>query len=634
VPGPRPDGDARRAARIGTLIAVVAFVLLATGGRPWELFVRGPFTSDFYDAQARALSRGHLDVDPQVASIEGFVIHGKTHFYYGIVPALARLPFAAVTHAFDGRLVVLSMAIGLAVGCLAAARLLQRARRALGVAVPARWWPWITGGFAAAVGLSSPLLWLSSRALVYHEAELWGAALAILGFERIVAWWSSRRGRDLVWASVVAALALSTRGSSGIGPALALGGLAVVVAWRRAWRDAGFVLIAAAVPVALYALVNALRFGTPFSVPFDRQVLNDFSATRRAAMADNHDTLFGVKFLPTALVQYLRPDTVSPRALAPWLSWAGRADVLGGVTFDTVDRSASLPVTAPAFLVAAVVGVVATIRHRLPASWGLCLLAAAVAVVPTLTIAFIAQRYLADFVPVLVVGAALGVPVVAAWAAGSVARRRAVFTVTAVALVLGLTVNAGLAVLARNVYLLPTAAERRDFVADQYAIRDRLGGGRPPDVVEVAALGPVAADGTVAIVGDCDALYRSDGDAWVLLELRGGGPQRAVVRGATTPGPVVIGDGWQIVIEPTIEGPQLAYVGPSRVEGPRISGTDEIEVDVRADPTIPTVIVDIGGHRSFDAFLQNATGPVTPAPGWTSRTVEPKLCRDLQSRLR
>ena len=632
MPGPRGDGATRRAARIGTAIAVVAFVLLATGGRPWELFARGPFTSDFYDAQAYALSRGHLDVDPQVASIEGFVVGGKTYLYYGIVPALARLPFAAFTDAFDGRLVVLSMAAALAVGCLAAARLLQRARRALGIAVPARWWPWITGGFAAAVGLSSPLLWLSSRALVYHEAELWGAALAILGFERVVAWWSTRRSRDLVWASVVAALALSTRGSSGIGPALALGGLAVVVAWRRAWRDAGLVVVAAAVPVALYALVNALRFGTPFSVPFDRQVLNDFSATRRAAMADNHDTLFGVKFLPTALVQYLRPDTVTPRALAPWLSWNGRADVIGGVTFDTVDRSASLPVTAPAFVVAAVVGVVATIRRRLPASWGMALLAAAAAVVPTLTIAFIAQRYLADFVPVLVVGAAVGVPVVAAWVADSGRRRRVVVSVTAVLLVVGLTVNVGLGVLARYVYILPTEAERRDFVADQYAIQDRLGGGRPPDVIEVDALGPAAADGTVAIVGDCDGLFRSDGDAWVLLEQRAGGSQRAVVRGDAL-GPVVTGDGWQLVLEPSIEGRHLAYVGSSRVDGPVIPGTGEIEIDVRADPTIPTVIVDVDGKRSFEAFLQNATGPVTPAAGWTPRPVEPTLCRDLQSRL-
>ena len=127
-------------------------------------------------------------------------------------------------------------------------------------------------------------------------------------------------------------------------------------------------------------------------------------------------------------------------------------------------------------------------------------------------------------------------------------------------MVIGLTVNVGLAVLARYVYVLPTEAERRDFVAAQYAIQDRLGGGTPPDVVAVAALGPAAPDGTVAIVGDCDGLYRSDGDAWVLLEQRAGGSQRAVVRGAAL-GPVVSGDGWQLVLEPSGRGPALMYVG-------------------------------------------------------------------------
>ena len=126
----------------------------------------------------------------------------------------------------------------------------------------------------------------------------------------------------------------------------------------------------------------------------------------------------------------------------------------------------------------------------------------------------------------------------------------------------------------------------------------------------------------MAIVGDCDGLFRSDGDAWVLLEQRAGGSQRAVVRGAAL-GPVVTGDGWQLVLEQTIEGRALTYVGASRVEGPPIPGTGEIEVDVRADPTIPTVIVDVDGERNFEAFLQNATGPVVPAAGWTPRPVEP-----------
>ena len=53
---------------------------------------------------------------------------------------------------------------------------------------------------------------------------------------------------------------------------------------------------------------------------------------------------------------------------------------------------------------------------------------------------------------------------------------------------------------------------------------------------------------------------------------------------------------------------------------------------MRGDPAIPTVIVDVDGERILEAFFENATGPVVPAAGWTATTVEPGLCRDLQSR--
>jgi hypothetical protein len=622
----------RRAARTGTAVAVVTFALLATGGRLWRLFDRGPFSSDFYDAQARALSRGHLAVDPAVASIEGFAHGGAIHFYYGIVPALARLPVSAVTQGLDGRLVLVSLLGGVTVGCLAAARLLQRARLALGIELSPAAWSWLTGVFAAAVGISTPLLWLSSRALVYHEAELWGAALAILGFERVVAWWSSRRDVDLAWASGAAALALGTRGSSGMGPAVALGGLAVVLAWRRAWRPATTVALAASVPVLLYAAVNAARFGTPFSVPFDAQVLNAFSPPRRAALADNGGTLFGLKFVPTGALQYLRPDTVAPRALFPWISWGGRADVVGDVTFDTIDRSASLPVAAPAFVVAWAVGVVAVIRRRLPASWVAALVAGAAAVGPTLAIAFIAQRYLADFVPGLVVGASVGVPVVAAWAVGSARRVRWSIVGAAALLLLGLSVNAGLGLLARYVYLLPAGDERRGFVTAQYDLHDALGGGRPPDVVELTQLGAPRADGTVAVLGDCDGLYRSEGTEWVALELRPGGSRRVVVEGSAV-GPVVSGDGWRILLERDGAGRRLVYEGTDRIEGRPLDATGAVTVDVRLLPETATVQADVDGARSLDVFAQPTGGPLEAASGWTERPGEAALCTSLRERL-
>ena len=462
------------------------------------------------------------------------------------------------------------------------------------------------------------MLWLSSAALVYHEAELWGAALAWLGFDRVVAWWSTRRGLDLLGAGALAALALSTRPSSGMGPALALGGLAVVLAVQRAVaRPGAWCVGAAAVPFLLYALrQRRCASATPFSVPFDRQVLNEFSADRRAALADNGGTLFG-RQVPANGPRAV-PAAGHDRAPgAGAVAVVGRpADLIGGVTFDTVDRSASLAGRGAGVRRRRVVGVVATIRRRVAGSvGGVDCVAAAVAVVPTLAIAFIAQRYLADFVPVLVVGAALGVPAVAAWAAGSGgaparvlagdsrARRRRPDGRTRAWPCWPATCTC-----------CPTRPSAATSSRCNTPIQDACGGGRRRTSQRVERLGEVGPDGAVAIVGDCDGLYRSDGETWRLLEQRRRRvAQRAVVRGATL-GPVVTGDGWQIVLGTRATDRRLEYVGATRVDRRRDPRHRRDRVDVAADPMIPTVIVDVDGERSFEAFLQTRPGPSSPPP--------------------
>jgi len=118
----------RKWARVGTLVAVVVFWLIATCLQPWHLFDKGPYTTDFYDVQARGLVHGHLDVPANVAGIEGFEIDGKTQIYFGIGPAIMRLPVSGVSDVFDRRLSLLSELLALSVLGLAAARLLKRAK--------------------------------------------------------------------------------------------------------------------------------------------------------------------------------------------------------------------------------------------------------------------------------------------------------------------------------------------------------------------------------------------------------------------------------------------------------------------------------------------------------------------------
>jgi len=151
-------------------------LLIVTGGRPQALFEHGPYTSDFMDAQAHALVAGHLSVDPGVATIEGFVHRGHTYLYFGLAPAILRLPVAAVTDNLDGRLTALSILAALAVAMWASGRLLWRARLVIrGDGELRDREALVAGAFVAAVGLSSPLMYLTADTLVYHEAIAWGS---------------------------------------------------------------------------------------------------------------------------------------------------------------------------------------------------------------------------------------------------------------------------------------------------------------------------------------------------------------------------------------------------------------------------------------------------------------------------
>ena len=95
------------AAGIGAVAATILFVLVLQSGRSGVL--DRDLLGDFYDAQARSLLDGRIDVDPDVPGFEGFRMDDATHIYQPIVPSLARIPLFVATDRFDGRLTGLSM---------------------------------------------------------------------------------------------------------------------------------------------------------------------------------------------------------------------------------------------------------------------------------------------------------------------------------------------------------------------------------------------------------------------------------------------------------------------------------------------------------------------------------------------
>jgi hypothetical protein len=75
------------------LMAAIYYVFLAMDGsfnvsKPIELAARGMT----FNSMLEHLLRGGFDVDPAAVAFEGVIRDGKTYVYFGILPALLRLP--------------------------------------------------------------------------------------------------------------------------------------------------------------------------------------------------------------------------------------------------------------------------------------------------------------------------------------------------------------------------------------------------------------------------------------------------------------------------------------------------------------------------------------------------------------
>ena len=281
-----------------------------------------------------------------MAGIEGFRDGDETHLYFGLVPSLLRLPIVAATDGLDGRWSQLSMVLGLAVAMWASTRLLWRARCDRdGPAEISRGDRVVFALFVVSVGVASPLLYLASRPLVYHEVQLWGAATCLLGLNAVLAWWEEPTGRRLVVASAAALLAVSTRASIGLAvvTAVVLVAALSVRKGKLTVRTLPAVAAAAALPLLAYVAVNQARFAEPVRIPWERQVVSDLSVLNdRRPSRPPTTRCFVPEYVPSALLTYFRPDGVSPEPLFPFVSQP-RPTELGGRPDVRHDRTVGVP---------------------------------------------------------------------------------------------------------------------------------------------------------------------------------------------------------------------------------------------------------------------------------------------------
>ena len=560
----------RRGASAGASVGLVLQVWMLTAGS-WNP-LRWGRQSDFYEVQARALLDGTLAMDQRVLGIESFARGDQHYMYFGPVPALLRLPVVAVTRSFDGRLAAISMLCALVV-----------------IFVTVRWIGWnlrrraVPGHQAVslletmAVGLvmlsvigGSSLLYASARTAIYHEAILWGVALTLAAIAALLAWLdvddvnAMRAHRLMLLTSVFTMLAMLTRPSVAGGALAALGLVAAKVVIDRlprhrresktvseaesqngsqegAGNDSGAslttcsVLVSAvALPVVAYSIVNWLKFRSLFGVPFDQQAFTLLSEQRRAMLAANGGSLFNWKFVPNNLIAYVRPDSIGLDGTFPFLQPSRPAITIGSPVYDLIDLTAGIPTTMPLLVGLAVVGTWLVIRGR-PAELRplrAVLIGGALGTVAVLAIGYLANRYQSDFLPPLIVGAFVGVPVTTRWFQSlpqtAHLRRRLVAGGSVALLAVGLLTNLALGYSYQRAYGPSTHPDVvAEYIDHQRRVDGLLGDGQLSTVRVTDALSPRSSLGDVAIIGRCDALFLSDGGApsdgrlsqWRLAEL-------------------------------------------------------------------------------------------------------------------
>jgi hypothetical protein len=366
----------------------------------------------YYDAQARSILHGRLDVPFGSLGGEAITYHGHTYGYFGIGPALLRLPIMAFYPHGYPNLAPWSYLVAFVVMALATLGIWRSVQRQFALTAP----PIVDGLLLLTVLAGSPTMFLIARPDMYEEAILWGVAACLVTFWAVLRLFETGRGRWVAAAVGAAAFAMASRATVGGGALLAVGisGLVVLSRDRTRWRPAAALAGGAVLGLATFCAVNYLKFHRLLSAPYNANYL----AHPQRLAALKRGGANGIRYLPTNLLQYLRPDTVHFLGRFPWLTFRmpQYAAVLniGHVHFDTFELPTSITATTPILTVLAVVGTIAVLRRPsvllVPVGAGLA------AVLATSSFFAEAPRYLADFVPWLVVAGCCGLAVFVRWA--------------------------------------------------------------------------------------------------------------------------------------------------------------------------------------------------------------------------
>jgi hypothetical protein len=560
----RPEGPSLRrqfliASTLGSLLGLGLFAAMVSRG--FASFTTTSFGSNFYDVQARSLLAGHYWVPQAIPSIEGIRSHGHTYIYFGPFLSYLRMPLLWAFPGVTGHTSQLSMLLGATVLVIATSvliwlvRVLARGREpmVLGEQIG-------LGLFLAGICAGSVIFYLAGSPTVYFETELWGASLAVVAiafFIRYVTKASVGAAVGLIVATLCDAL---TRQSVAIGPMVLVGfavlvtvvRLAVVPVRRRrtthvaappggAWPDqfARLVLLilGVCVVVGLPAWINVIKFHAPFSVPWTHQEIALIKPSVRHFF--HHHGAVDFSNLSSTLSAYLRPIGLAVSGLAPYFGVTTAVSVSGASHFLGVAPTASIPSTMPWLSVLSLIGLAVVIWPRLArwslgrtGSWALRLAALGALCGGLVVLVFdtIANRYLADELPLLVVLSAVGlVALFTRWPSWPLLVRVLAGVLGVILIAFSCVVNLSLG-LQQGVVLSSssTSESRAGLLSWQLALSRALPFSSPINATMGAHPPTHPSPGELYVQPGCAGVYEWGTASWAMVELGARGGRRVL----------------------------------------------------------------------------------------------------------
>lgn len=416
----RPAEDRNRAASAIRNIWVTA-LLVAIPAATYYGFLLCLGAKGFFDAlphglvfnsMAQHFVQGRFDVDPASIGDEGFLRDGAVYAYFGILPALLRVPLLSLANFATMDFTRL--------GCLCAVTLMALFKALSVLVVARRSTPsmnFLTVLLLAAVLVGGAQVQFL-RPSIFQEASLWANACAAGFIYLFVLGWARRDGFSravLLGMAVAAGLCLLARVSTGLGLYLAFGFL-----WLRllyeAWRagELGASWATFAVPMAVICvfagatgIVNAERWGNPLVfADLSRQLIALTRSPDRLVRLHEYGEFNPIR-LVYALGYYFVPVWALPDGAGgmPWAEFRDRV-------FDFVELPpGSFFVSDPLLVGLASYGIACLLRRQDGLRPGVVVPVLGGLAVPPLLILMalaLAFRYRLEFYPFLELAALIG----------------------------------------------------------------------------------------------------------------------------------------------------------------------------------------------------------------------------------